>query len=59
METEKERKAILARLKLLSDIMKLHEWTAFGQKEAEDHEKAEVEIDSEVSDPKAEPPEAK
>lgn len=56
METEKEKeeRAILAKLALLARIRKLHEWTVFGQKEAEDEEKAESEIDSEASDSTAE-----
>jgi hypothetical protein len=49
METEEERKAILAKLMLLAEVRKLHEWTAFGQKEAEEFEAAEAEIDSEGS----------
>jgi len=52
METEKEKeeKAILAKLALLAKMRQLHEWTVFGRKEAEDEEKAEMEIDSEASD---------
>jgi len=50
METEKERKALLAKLNLLADMMKRHEWTVFGQKEAEEEEAAEAKIDSEASD---------
>lgn len=49
METEKERKALLAKLNLLAEMMNLHEWSAFGSKEAEDVEKAEAQIDSEAS----------
>ena len=49
METEKEQKAILARLLLLAEMRKPHEWTAFGQKEAEDFETTEAEIGSEGS----------
>jgi len=58
METEKEKeeKAILAKLTLLAKMRKLHEWTVFGQKEAEDEEKAETEIDSEASDSTADQP---
>lgn len=50
METEKERKAILAKLQLLEKVSKLHEWTVFAQKEAEDMKKTEAKIDSESSD---------
>ena len=57
MGTEKERKTLLAKLTLLAKMMKLHEWTTFGQKEAEDEEKAEADIDSETSGSPAEPPE--
>jgi len=46
VENEKKRKAILARLNLLAEMMKRHEWTTFGEKEAEDVERAEEEIDS-------------
>jgi hypothetical protein len=49
METEKEEKALLEKLRLLANIRKQHEWIAFGQKEAEDEEEAETEIDSEAS----------
>ena len=48
MDTEQGRKAILARLSLLAEMMKLHEWTAFGEEEAEEVEKAEEEMDSAV-----------
>ena len=59
MEDEKDReeKAILAKLTLLAKMRKLHEWTVFGQREAEDEEKAETEIDSEASDAKIDQPE--
>ena len=51
METdkEKEEKAILAKLALLAEMRKLHEWTVFGRQEVEDEEKAEKDIDSEAS----------
>lgn len=48
-ERDKEEKAILAKLTLLAEMRKLHEWTVFGQREAEDEEKAETEIDSTAS----------
>ena len=43
METEKEEKALLEKLRLLANIRKQHEWIAFGQKEAE------TKMDSEAS----------
>ena len=52
MKTEKEGEAVLAKLNLLADMMKRHAWSVFGQKEAEDTEKAEAQIDSETSDAK-------
>jgi len=55
MEIEKEQKALLAKLNLLADMMKLHEWTVFGQKEAEQEEEAEAKIDSELSDSTTKP----
>jgi len=57
MGTEKQQKALLAKLTLLAEMMKLHEWTTFGQKEAEDVEKTETNIDSEASGSTTEPPE--
>jgi len=48
-ERDKEEKAILAKLTLLAEMRKLHEWTVFGQREAEDEEQAETEIDSTAS----------
>jgi len=56
-EKEKEQKAILAKLTLLAKMRKLHEWTVFGPKEAEDEEKTEIEIDSEASDSTTDQPE--
>jgi hypothetical protein len=47
-DKEKEEKAILAKLTLLAEMRKLHEWTVFGRKEVEEEEKAETEIDSEA-----------
>jgi len=47
-DKEKEEKAILAKLTLLAEMRKLHEWTVFGQKDVEEEEKAETEIDSEA-----------
>ena len=50
-EEEKKRKddAILKELQLLEGMMKQHEWAVFGQKEAEEVERIEVELDSEAS----------
>ncbi len=42
MQTEEERRAILIKLSLLAEIMKLHEWTVFGQKEASEMERTEA-----------------
>lgn len=50
METEKEKKALLQKLRLLAKTRKLHEWVVFGQKEAEEEEEAETKIDSQASD---------
>ena len=47
---KKEEKAILAKLQLLANIRKQHEWVVVGQKEADDEEKAEAKIDSEAPD---------
>jgi hypothetical protein len=49
METEKEKKALLQKLRLLAKMRKQHEWIAFGQKEAETEEEAETMTDSEAS----------
>ena len=46
---EKKREVILKELTLLEEMRRLHEWTVFGQKEAEDEEKTEMEIDSGAS----------
>lgn len=42
MDTENERKSLLAKLALLEKVMKLHAWTSFGQKEAEEAERTET-----------------
>jgi hypothetical protein len=47
----KEEEAVVAKLKLLEKMMKLHEWSAFEEKEAVELEEAEAEIDSEDSSP--------
>ena len=47
---KKEEKAILAKLQLLANIRRQHEWVVVGQKEADDEEKAETKIDSEAPD---------
>jgi hypothetical protein len=56
-EKEKEREAVLKKLALLAEMRKRHEWTVFGQKEAEDEEEAEAHIDLEASDSTVEKPE--
>jgi hypothetical protein len=56
MDIEREREAILKKLALLGEMRKLHEWTVFGQKEAEDEEETEARIDSEASNSTGEPP---
>ena len=51
METEREKEeAILAKLRLLAEMRRVHEWAVFGQKEADELEETESEIDSETSD---------
>jgi len=55
MESAKKRKALIAELKLLADMMKQHEWASFGQKEAEDEERTEARLDAEVSGLAAKP----
>ena len=55
MDSEKEKEAILKKLALLGEVRKLHEWTVFGQKEAEDEEEAEARIDSEASNSTGKP----
>jgi bifunctional DNA-binding transcriptional regulator/antitoxin component of YhaV-PrlF toxin-antitoxin module len=56
MESEKEKKAILAKLKLLEEMRKLHEWIALRPEEADEVERELEEIDSEISDSKADQP---
>ena len=46
---EKEKKAILAKLTLLANLRRQHEWTVVGRAEAEVEEEAESEIDAEAS----------
>lgn len=46
MVTEKEQRAIRAKLCLLTKRMRLHEWTVFGEKEAEELEAEETKMDS-------------
>lgn len=50
MEDEQRRKTILARLNLLAEMMERHEWANFGEKEAEEVERAEEEMDSATSE---------
>ena len=46
-DTEKE--AILAKLTLLANLRRQHEWTVVGRTEAEAEEEAESKIDAEAS----------
>lgn len=57
METEKEKKALMEKLRLLAKMRKQHEWIAFGQKEAETEEEAETKIDSAASESTTDEPE--
>ena len=57
MNAEKKKKAILEELALLERMRKLHEWTVFGQEEAEDLEKAEEKLESEAPDSTTDQPE--
>lgn len=59
METEKEKKALLQKLRLLANMRKQHEWVVFGQREAEDEEEAETKLDSPASESTAPEPEDK
>ena len=49
MDARKKEKAIEEELALLGNMMKLHEWTRFGQNEAEQEEEIETKLDSEAS----------
>jgi len=57
MDAEKRQKAILEELALLERMRKLHEWTVFGQEEAEGLEKAEEKLESEAPDSTSDQPE--
>ena len=46
---KQEGRVILAKLQLLANIRKQHEWVV-GQKEVDNEEKAEAKIDSEAPD---------
>ena len=50
-EEEKERKeaALLGKLTLLDNMIKLHEWTRFGPQEAEEEAQLEAKLDSEAA----------
>ncbi len=48
-EKEKKEEALLEELTLLGNMMKLHEWTRFGQNEAQEEEEIEMKLDSEAS----------
>ena len=49
-EKEEREAALLEELTLLGNMMKLHEWTRFGSKEAEDEAEFEAKLDSEAED---------
>ena len=51
MKKNKERKELCSELALLSEEMKQHVWTAFGENEAEGLKKAKKEIAMEVCGP--------
>jgi hypothetical protein len=48
-QQEKKEAALLEELTMLGNMIKLHEWTRFGQKEAEDEEALEAKLDSEAA----------
>ena len=49
METKDEQRVLLTKLRLLSNVMKRHEWSFFRQEEAEEEEATEQKIDFETS----------
>jgi hypothetical protein len=53
MKPEKKKcnreEAILEELTLLGNMMKIHEWTQFGQQEAEEEEDIEANLDAETA----------
>lgn len=53
-EKKKEEEALREELTLLGSMMKLHEWTRFGQNEAQEEEEIETKLDSEASGSKTE-----
>lgn len=53
MDTEKERKALLAKLELLDHARKLHNWTNYNQQQGEIEEEMEEKIDAEASEEEA------
>ena len=48
MDDERERRAVLAKLTLLAEMMRQHEWADFREEEVEEMERAEEAIDSEA-----------
>ena len=52
-----ERKIILEQLQLLEKIRREHEWVVIEQKEAEEEEKAEAKLESEVTELATDKPE--
>ena len=51
MNENKEQKDLCSDLALLNEEMKRHEWTPFGQKEADDLEKTKKEVGREACGP--------
>ena len=51
MKKDKEQEDLCPELALLNEEMKQHEWTVFGQNEAEHLEKAKKEIGREACGP--------
>lgn len=56
---KRKETAILAELRLLAEMRKLHEWTAFRTKEAEEEEKTEAELDARLTTAAARPVKAR
>jgi hypothetical protein len=48
-DKEKKEAALLEELTLLANIVKLHEWTRFGPREAEEEAELEAKLDSEAA----------
>ena len=48
-DKEKKETALLEELTLLGNMVKLHEWTRFGPREAEEEAELEAKLDSEAA----------